>query len=183
MIFYILPCVFNQYVMKILLALSFLWMSFFSFSQKDSIPFVDGKIQFEKIISIENKTAGELYSQAKLIMSNLYQSGKAAMDSYDDDALYIATKGISYYPLKDWLGSIEQKLEHTLILQFKDGRVRITFTNLIVSTIPAENILGNAKRNPYGKKIKQSHAQGILNTWNEIESILKSEFNKKTDDW
>ena len=175
----------NLKIMKKILLTLFAITPIVLFAQNpiEKIPFNDSKIEFEKILEVDGKTANELYSQTKLIITELYKSGKSVIDSYDDDALNIVVKGITYYPLKDWLGTINQKLEHTLIFQFKDGRVRIRFTDLIVSTVPAENIIKDYRKNKYSNKIREAHAQGILNAWNDIIETLESKYQKNTDAW
>ena len=155
-----------------------------SIGQNDSIiPFVDGKIKFEKIIDIPGKTAKQLYSDAKLMIADIYRSGKAVVDVADNEALFIVVKGIAQYPLNDGFGTIQQKLEHTLKLQFKDEKIKITFTDLVVYRVNAECIVEPCKGLRYSQKVRELHKKGILSVWDDLQMTIGNQLKTKTDNW
>lgn len=177
--------------MKSILFLILALFPFVSFAQSyvDEIPFVDDKIKFETILNIDSVSAQELYSRAKLAISDMYKSGKSVIDSYDDNALNLVVKGTTHYPLKDFLGTVNIDLDHTLIMQFKDGKVKLTYTDLIASTVNAECIIaenpkvGNCPKMKYPKKIKEEHAKQIVKTWEDFKSTVQSKLESYRDDW
>lgn len=170
--------------MKKLLLILWVVMPLFCYSQNylDSIPFEDDIITFTKIIEFENFSSNQLYNKTKLLISDIYKSGKAVIDIENPNSS-IVVKGISYYPLKDWLGTVQQKMEHTLKFEFKDEKIRLTYTNLIVSTVPAECLIHTCKGLKYPKKVRIEHAKGIFNSWTEIQNIITTEIKKENDDW
>ncbi|WP_299576671.1 DUF4468 domain-containing protein [uncultured Sunxiuqinia sp.] len=149
----------------------------------DNIPFVDGEVKFETILNVEGSSAESLYADTKLIISDIYKSGKAAIDVSDDDALFIVVKGITYYPFKDWLGTVAQKLDHTLKFQFKDGRMKVTLFDLEINTIPIECVIRECKGYRFNKRMRETHAREILKTWENMQSQLISGLEKDQDDW
>lgn len=150
----------------------------------DKIPFIDGKIEFDTIVPVKGKTADQLYSDTKLLISDLYRSGKAAIDVADKDGRFIVVKGMTTYPLKDFLGTINQKLNHTLTFQFKDGKMKITLTNLSDFDIPVECIIRETKGYRYSPKLREKHAAGVLSVWNELVADITHKLkSEKQDDW
>lgn len=167
------------------LILLLLFIPFLSASQTaiDKIPFVEDIIKFDSIIDINETAANVLYSRTKLIISELYQSGKSAIDTDDANALNIVVKGMTTYPLKDWMGTIDQKIEYTIIFQFKDNKVRIQFTDLVVFSVKAECIIRECKGLKYSQKVRQAHAEGIINVWNEIKNSYITKIKIDQNNW
>lgn len=148
------------------------------------IPFVDGKVQFETVLEIKDKTAKELYADVTLLISDIYKSGKAVTDVADDEALFIVVKGITYYPLKDWLGTVQEKLEHTIKFQFKDERIKITFTNLVVYSIPFECIAAECKGYKFSPNIRKEHTKQVFLIWDDLQkTIIGKLANTDNDNW
>lgn len=147
------------------------------------VPFVDGKVEFDTVIQVKEMSAKELYSRVKLIISEMYNSGKAVID-VSDEGMFIVVKGITKYPLSDFLGTLYVNLDHSLKFQFKDERVKITLNNLVVSTVPFESIAIETKGYKFSPKIRQQHIAHVIEFWDMIQQTIISKTAKaNTDNW
>lgn len=170
--------------MKALFSLFILLSLVGSSQDKVKIPFVDGKVQFDTILVVENKTAKDLYSSAKLIISELYNSGKSAIDVAESEGMYITVKGNTRYPLTDFLGTVHVNLDHSLKFQFKDGRIKITMSNLVVSTVPFEKIAVETKGYKYSDKIRQQHIVHVNEFWSNLNQTITEKLKtSESDNW
>lgn len=157
----------------------------FTFAQdKIKIPFVDGRVQFDTVLVIKNKSAKELYASTKLIISELYKSGKAAIDIADSEGLFITVKGVTKYPLTDFLGTLYVNLDHSIKFQFKDGRMKVTMNDLVVSTVPFEKIAVESKGYRYSEKIRQQHNTHVIEFWNQLNQTITDKLkNTEGENW
>jgi len=170
--------------MKKLLLLLFI-IPVFAFPQEfKKVPFVDGKVQFDTVLVVNGKSAKELYSDVKLMISEIYNSGKAAIDVADSEGLFIVVKGNTKYPLTDFLGTIYVNLDHSLKFQFKDGRMKTTMTDLVVSTVPFERIAIETKGFKIPAKIRQQHLTHVIDFWGQLNKTITDKLIKSdSDNW
>lgn len=170
--------------MKKLLLLILLIPLFSGAQNATPVPFVDGKVQFETVLEVKNKTAKSLYSDVKLMISEIYKSGKAVIDASDDEGLFIVVKGNTRYPLTDFLGTVYVTLDHSIKFQFKDERMKIVFSNLVVNTIPFECIAEECKGYKFNKKIRQQHIDQVIGIWDGLQKTILDKLEKsKNDNW
>lgn len=165
-------------------------LPFLSFSQESSrIPFIDGKVQFDTVMVVKGMTAKEMYINFKLIISDLYVSGKAATDVSDDNALFLVVKGNLLFQHIHSLGmNYDVTLDHSLRFQFKDERMKICFSNLVLNypggvVVPYECVMNDCKGvMKYNEKMRQNTNELLINAWTDLLRTISVKLKKATTD-
>lgn len=104
----------------------FLIFPIFMFSQelpKDS----SGVITYQEVIELQNLTGKQIYSKALEWFALRYNSANDVIQLKDENNLKVIGKGsykIDYY-------SRNPNIYHTIIIESKDNKVKITLTNLV----------------------------------------------------
>ncbi|HAH24957.1 MAG TPA: hypothetical protein DCL77_14585 [Prolixibacteraceae bacterium] len=177
--------------MKKLLIL-FAFLPILSIAQElPTVPLVDGRVQFENVLEIKGKSAKELYSDVKLMISEIYNSGKGVIDASDDEALFIVVKGSLLFSRARALGTnYDVILDHSLKFQFKDERIKICFSNLILDypggvIVPMECVLNDCKGvMKYNEKMRRNTLPTLIKTWDDLLKNISEKLKKtSTDNW
>lgn len=100
-----------------------------------AFPFIDGKINYTTILSIDSTTKDNLFIKVKEWAVDSYKSQKSANQAEDKEMGYMAYKGflktVLYYKggiLKGKPYSVD--LYHTIKFYIKDNKIKIVFTDL-----------------------------------------------------
>lgn len=166
----------------VLLLLSFVFY-FNSYSQV-KLPYKDGMVFFSEVVPMNGKTKPELFSLVKEWVSDYYRSSKAVIDLADEKAGVITIKGASNYVLKDWLGKVPNNWTHKLKFYFKDGKMKVEMTDIVVQTVPIETIMNGGKGlMKWSKKIRKQHAQNISDFFTAVIHSVKKKKTTTEDDW
>jgi hypothetical protein len=119
---------------------------------------------YSKVIEVLGKDAKTLYQNAKTWFATNYQNPKKVIQVDDPSQCMLSAKsnvdyshgGLSYLSYEGWV-------EFTILIQCKDGRLRVQVTNLIHTNIP-----GHASQSKLGL---------ILNMDNQFTSGMQKKFN------
>lgn len=106
--------------MKIALLLCLI-MPALCFSQI-SIPKKDGKIFYEKVVSVDSVNKAQLYLNAKQWLSSVYKNSKNVIEIDDKDAGKLVSKGSINYSLNS--GFKTATAYFTMAIDVKDGKYR-----------------------------------------------------------
>lgn len=103
---------------------------------KDSIT---GNIKYSAVIPVENATAQDLYSRARLFIADVYKSGKDVMQLNDDAAKIVVGNGAAEIIYQESLGPKRSGFaRYQIKIECKDNRYRYTIDGLtfkfVVST-------------------------------------------------
>lgn len=188
--------------MKKLLIIALLIIPIFGFAQKDTIglnlPMKEGKIVFENVIEIPNKSKMDLYNNAKQWFVDYFRSSKDVIQNEDKDQGRIIGKGIIFIKLK---ALVTQTYDDKITIQIdcKDGKYRYRIYDMI-GTVPAQynSLVGHISASDFtgeeliGKLTGTGKAQFTKNQCRKLlESInnethstiasLQKAMNEKTD--
>lgn len=140
-----------------------------------------GKYMYRRVVTVDSAKAGQLYERAKQWMARDYQSADAVIqyDSKEEGKII----GRGYWGTYAALG---EQMEHILIIECRDGRVRYTFTDFVKVTTDAT--LGKVRKNlesvkMFKKTEQESFAKEAARTGSELEKALKTQPSKKDDRW
>jgi hypothetical protein len=93
----------------------------------------DADKPIELIFDAPGKTKDQLFSATKSWIAETFVSAKAVIDDADKDAGRIIAKGRVVSPCKQGMGCLLTKyIAFTLRIDMKDGKARMTFSNLSV---------------------------------------------------
>lgn len=103
-----------------------------AFSQKDSIPIKNGKIEYVGVISVPGKSMADIYLALKQWIAEVHKTSKFVIDLDDKDAGIIVVKDNRF--LSHEVGQ-QTKLYNlysyqTIKVEIKNGRFKYTFSNL-----------------------------------------------------
>ena len=132
--------------MKILFSIALLTLLFSSAkAQKDTtglnLPYKDGKLIYEGIFSIDNKSQKELYSNASQWFVDFFKSSKDVIQSQDKEQGRIVGKGILLEQIKIWGMATQYPNEVTIQIDVKDNKYRYRIYNMTLS-IGTQNLNG-----------------------------------------
>lgn len=99
------------------------------------LPLENGKVVYTEIVKVDSVNKNKLYSRANKWIISRYKSAKDVIQLADQDEGIIIGKGnfgITYY-------SRRPLIDNTLQIEVKDGRYKITISNLIYSDIQGES--------------------------------------------
>lgn len=101
-------------------------------NQSDQKPYTTGSagVSYTKVITVEGKTASELYSIADNYFTYNYVDANSVVQTQDKEAGTIIGKGLydEFYKYTDGLGFIYCSAVHILRIDCKDGRIRVILT-------------------------------------------------------
>lgn len=82
------------------------------------------QILFSEVVNVDNATAKELYSRAKLFVADAYKSGKSVTQLNDDEAKVILIKPAIKIRVKDFLVNDDFYVQYQLKIECKDNKYR-----------------------------------------------------------
>ncbi len=141
--------------MREFIVVSFLLFSATTFGQTIKLDSLSGKYQSEGIVHVDSLTKESLFSKAQEWIALNYKSAQDVIQLADKENAKIILKGnftTSMFMKEGYIG-------HTLILEFKDGRFRYTYTDFSYES------MGSGKMNFESKnleiKIVQEFGEGL----------------------
>jgi hypothetical protein len=164
--------------MRKFIVVSFLLLSATTFGQNIKLDSLSGKYQSEGIVHVDSLTKENLFTKAQEWIALNYKSGKDVIQLADKDNAKIILKGnftTSMFMKEGYIG-------HTLIMEFKDGRFRYTYTDFSYESAGSGKMNFESKNMGFKKKIISKTEQNIVTS---IESIKKYmvQNSKKNNDW
>jgi hypothetical protein len=119
--------------MKASLLVVLLLLPLFTSAQTaDTIPRKDGRFYFSEVVSVDsNSKAAELYERGRRWVVDAYKS-KDVVQLEDKESKELIVKGTFWVHWRAGILLIGIHIEHTLRLQFKDGRYRYEMSNFRV---------------------------------------------------
>jgi hypothetical protein len=134
-----------------------------------------GKYQSQSTEMFEGIQKNELYSKVKTWIALNYKSADDVVQLDDPNNDLIICKGnfpTSLFGKKGWIG-------HTLTFDFKDGKIRVTYTDFDYYSYGSGRVRFESNSMGFKKKI---FAETEANISSSIQSIHK-QISKKKDDW
>lgn len=171
---------------------------------KGSMPFVDGKVVFTEIVPAEGKTADQLYTQAKLAITDMFKSAKDVIQLDDKENGMLIVKGITAFTYGGALSKSDAYINFTLNIATKDGRYKIDMSNMSIyfppttigsnvisaSTSYAENMTDENCFNKKGELKKTGygfHRTKVIDAKDRIFATLKEKMSNSAinnnNDW
>lgn len=149
-----------------------------------------GNYIFQQVIEVPGSTAGELYSQAKMLVAELYNSSDHVIQSADESANWLIGKAWS--PIQ--VGMAAVKLRYTFKIEAKDGRYRYSIHDIIydasnasiiyespIETLPFEVSVSSGRGSKKAKNVRASWLTTINNLQSSIIAGMAA--SKLNDDW
>ncbi|MBK8621006.1 MAG: hypothetical protein IPN79_04420 [Saprospiraceae bacterium] len=158
--------------------LIFLLIPFYSLGQSPSLELDEnGKYHFQKVIET-SLTVEENYKKAKETIAYLYENANWVIKS--DNKEKVIVKGLFVLPVHSlFIGD----LHHTLTIDIKDGKVRLTFNQLAISGYGIEESTLEELKVKYNKKfydkVKSKTQDKMILFCNNFQNNMA----KKNDDW
>lgn len=116
-----------------LLIIGILFIPFFSFSQKSSLPInKEGKVEYSETVIADSIDAATLYSRAKLCIAENFVDNKAVTQLNDDAAKQIVAKGALKVSCR-YLGANHPYgyMRFSITLQAKDSKYRFFISDFV----------------------------------------------------
>jgi hypothetical protein len=103
---------------------------------KDSLglPALNGAVGMQEVIQIDSATKKELYSRAKMWVSEAFKSANNVIQLDDADNGILLLKGITMIEVKT-LVKTQMNMRFTLKIEAKEGKYRYSLTNITVADI------------------------------------------------
>ncbi len=96
-----------------------------------------GAVVYQEVVPVEGVKAADLYVRATAAVLSLYKPAKDVTQLADKDTSRLTVKG-SYPITTDALGLDRDIVRHTLTIECRDGRYRLTLANLVVVEMTAD---------------------------------------------
>ena len=155
----------------------------------------DGKVTFVKVFQADSTSAKDLYTKAEEWFSDTYNSANDVLQVRDKEAGRLIGKGFYNYVITDMV-KFEYSLEHTIKIEAREGRYRVTISDLYINGTfngqdykePVEKSIKDEsvyKKNGKPRKMAATHKIKIL-LWAEKKMKDIEKAMKKTggdDDW
>ena len=124
-----------------------------------------GKCFVEEVVQIENQLEADiLFTKAQEWVSINYVSAQAVVQYADNNKIILkGSFSTNMFMKEGWL-------KHTLILQFKDGRFKYNFTDLVYTSMGTGDMAFESKKMGFKKKIYKTTEGNILAS---IKSLTK----------
>lgn len=137
----------------------------------------DGKYYFQNIIET-GKTADQNHDIVKKTIAQLYENPNWVTKSDLKD--HVITKG-SFQLSHNYKKYI---IDHTMIIDIKDNKIRITITDLLLNGNNTRDIPFESEPDIfYGKSFWNEIRGKSLRYMIEISNYFQKEVNKENDDW
>jgi hypothetical protein len=162
--------------MKTKLLAIFVLFPMFLFSQELKMNEETGKYEYQGIIDSLNETKQELFQKTLEWIALNYKSSDDVIQYKNEDTGKIIIKGnfgTDIFFKQGWL-------RHTAIFEFKDGRIRYTYTDFSYYSSGSGD-MSFEKNMSSKKKIMALMEDNINKSISSLTTFLNS--NKKSDDW
>ena len=136
-----------------------------------------GLYTYQKVLDFEGKSKDELYTKAMEWVALNYKSANDVIQHEDADKGKIICKGSFVTNL--WLTT--GFINHTLTLDFKDDKIRMTYSNFGYNSTETQFNLENEKMLKSGiEKLKKRALDQIISS---EASLIEYINNDQNDDW
>ena len=146
-------------------------LSYVVFGQ-DSIPIIDGKYKYVKIIEVDSVNKTELYNRTKIWLSEVYKQTSKVVIFDDKELGNIFTRSIIY----GWLSGTNHNVYCTTKIFLRDNKVKIEISDFIINDGSSDNNLETWNTNK--KKLKlclESVNKEALNLLNVFQTKISKE--------
>jgi hypothetical protein len=110
---------------------------------QDSIPIIDGKYKYVKIIEVDSTNKNELYNRAKIWISQVYKQPEKVIILDDKESGNIFTKSIIY----SWMSGTYHNVYCTTKISLKDNKVKIEISDFVINDGGSDSNLENWNTN------------------------------------
>ncbi|MBV9989374.1 MAG: DUF4468 domain-containing protein [Chitinophagaceae bacterium] len=149
-----------------------------------------GQIKYVEVVPVDNASAKDLYSRAKLFIADTYKSGKTVTQLNDDESKTIVVKPAASVTYNEPLGIVRRQgyIDYQLKIECKDNRYRYTIDGLtfkfVVTTGFEPWSLDSEKKAPVVSKKQWLKVQEDADTqMNLVIALLKQAMKKPTSDF
>lgn len=145
----------------------------------------------QKVISVVKEIPGksetQLFDNTKIWIAQTFRSAKAVLEYENREQGVIIGNGISTYPCSGMscLAKGDWKLHYTMKVEFKEGRYRVTFSNLETSWPGSysSGIYSPAHRGPVSNQGDYEEIKAtLLALADDLDNSLKND-ELKAEDW
>jgi hypothetical protein len=161
------------------------------------LPWNEGELIYTEVVAAPDKSADQLYTLARLWISQNFKSGKDVLDIDDKSSGTLAGKGWSSIYVTSVGMPMEIMLWYRIIIEVKDGRYRyqikdIEFENRDKTygsfVNPAENWLSMEamfRENGKIKPLNKQYYDRMIEVIERLEFEIRNQLTKPTlkDDW
>lgn len=159
------------------------------FSQNMPIDTVTNLVSYSNVITADSTSKDELYTRAKEWIVLNYKSANDVIQLDDKQGGKIICKGV--FNVTHVMGNV-WNIDHTIILEFKEGKWRYTITQILYSSYdcigcqtpkPIENCKGSNMTN--SEKFKEKIDIQINSIISSLKTAMqkKSQSSKTNDNW
>jgi hypothetical protein len=121
---------------KVLLLVAFFIPLCLMAQKEPPVPFVDGKVTFVEVVTVDSSMkAAKLYGLAKQFTTSYWRNAKETIQNDDNINFVVESKGFTTY-IESGLMGWSTKIWHTIRIECKDGRYRLTVTNFQLQGSP-----------------------------------------------
>lgn len=101
---------------------------------------IEGPVMIQKTIEIPGMKKDEIFEKSKMWVAKTFHSAKAVLEYENKETGVIIGNGIIKYPVDGMEVMVKSrwKIGFTMKEDIKDGKIRLTFDNLILH-LPADN--------------------------------------------
>lgn len=163
------------------------------------------EIVYQRVCSLENRSALEIYDKARIVLTDMYNSIKDVKQLEDSNNKVIVLSGTERYGMKENIyASIKFDINYTMKIECRDGRYKVSLYNIntrwvygaygtgapVVENISTQSALARGiKDDGY---INDRLIEGMsLFAWNElgnkcltaIENLMDKESMNTSNEW
>lgn len=151
-----------------------------------------GRVEFQEIIEVENVSKDELFTRANAWFVSAYNSANDVIQMSDKEQGIIIGKGIAPYEVMFLAKNYPYKLRHTIKVETKENKARLTMTDFYVEETgredrPVYDLVNDNqlyKKNGNFKPYNRQHKERLIVLWRSTLESLKSTLQKeKADNW
>lgn len=155
-----------------------------AFGQELSMDSTTGKWMYRRMVAVDSMNMWDLYERSRQWMVRAYVSADDVIqyESKEEGKLMGRGNWKVQYSLNN------ERMEHILIIECRDGRVRYTFTDFVRETY--DSTLGRQRKALESitfmkKAARDGFAKEATRTGEDLEKALRSasELKKKDDGW
>ena len=173
-----------MYMKTCLFLLVVLLCSVSAFGQELEMDSTTGKLMYRRVVTVDSAKAGDLYELARQWFVRAYVSADDVLQYESKAEGKLMGRGV-------WRPAVSlnnEKNEHVIVIECRDGRVRYTFTDFVTETY--DTTLGLQRKALESVKMFKKTTQGYYakkaaDLGAELEKALRggSELKKKDDGW
>lgn len=140
------------------------------------------KLMYRRVVTVDSAKAGQLYELARQWMARAYRSADDVLQYENKEEGKLMGRGV--WPVAFSMNN--ERMEHVIIIECKDGRVRYTFTDFVRDTY--DTTLGRQRKalediKLMKKATRATWAKEAANTGTDLEKALRPEPAKSGDRW